>query len=327
MQQKIRWGIVGLGNIAHHFVKDLLLIETAEITAVASRTLNKAEEFAQEYGIKNTFGSYEELFKCHEVDVIYIATPHTFHAKLAIDAMYYGKHVLCEKPLGVNRVEVEKMIAAAKENDVFLMEALWSRFNPSILKITELITEGVIGGIKYINADFAFPALHRDVENRLLNPNLAGGSLLDIGIYPIFLAYLLLGKPDKIMASSKFFTTGIEMQTAMLFDYTDAQALLYSGLNSKSEMKAEISGTKGSIFIDPKWHEAQGFSLEINGETIHYELPTKGRGYYYEILEVHKCLIDAKRESSLWNFENSLDLITLMDTIRKQTGIVFPFEE
>ncbi|WP_158977629.1 Gfo/Idh/MocA family protein [Cellulophaga sp. L1A9] len=327
MKQKLRWGIVGLGSIANHFVKDLALVEASELVAVASRSIDKAEEFAKTYASKYAFGSYEELFKCNEVDVIYIATPHSFHAKLAIDAMYYGKHILCEKPLGVNSAEVVKMFEAAKENNVFLMEALWSRFNPSIQKITELIAEGVIGAIKYVHADFAFPALHRDDENRLLNPNLAGGSLLDIGIYPVFLSYLLLGKPDEIMASSKFYKTGVEMQTAMIFDYPDAQAVLYSGLNSKSEMKAEISGTKGTIYINPRWHEAQGFELEVNEEITKFDLPTKGRGYYYEILEVQKCIDHKELESALWNHDESMNLIGLLDAIRSKTGIVFPFEE
>ncbi|WP_405266516.1 Gfo/Idh/MocA family protein [Cellulophaga sp. Ld12] len=327
MKQKLRWGIVGLGSIANHFVKDLALVEDSELVAVASRSIEKAEKFSKIYASKYAFGSYEELFKCAEVDVIYIATPHSFHAKLAIAAMYYGKHILCEKPLGVNTEEVTKMIAAAKENNVFLMEALWSRFNPTIQKVTELIAEGVLGAIKYIHADFAFPALHRDDENRLLNPNLAGGSLLDIGIYPVFLSYLILGNPEATMASSKFYKTGIEMQTAMILDYPDAQAVLYSGLNSKSEMKAEISGIKGTIFINPKWHEAQGFELELNEEITKFDLPTKGRGYYYEILEVQKCLANGAIESTNWSHEDSMNLIGLLDVIRVKAGIVFPFEE
>ncbi len=324
--RKIKWGILGLGSIAHHFVKDLLLADDAQIIAVASRSAEKALEFSEKYKSKYYFDTYEALFNCKEVEVIYIATPHAFHAKHAIEAMKHGKHVLCEKPMGVNRGEVEKMIEAAIKNKVFLMEALWSRFNPTIQKVKQLIEAGIIGEIKYIHADFAFPAMHRDESNRLLNPALAGGSLLDIGIYPIFLSYLLLGKPDNIQASSKFFKTGIEMQTSILFDYPDAQAVLYSGLNSKSEMKAEISGTKGAIFIDPRWHEAQGYALEIEDEITHFKMPTNGRGYFYEIQEVNSCLRSSNLESKLWSHQNSLDLIGLLDDIRKTTGITFPFE-
>lgn len=324
---KIKWGILGLGSIAHHFVKDLLLADDADLVAVASRSAEKALDFAEQYQAKYHFESYEALFNCKEVEVIYIATPHPFHAELAIEAMKHGKHILCEKPMGVNRAEVKKMIEAAKEQKVFLMEALWSRFNPTIQKVKQLIDAGVIGEIKYIHADFAFPALHRDESNRLLNPILAGGSLLDIGIYPIFLSYLLLGKPESIQASSKFYKTGVEMQTSMLFDYFDTQAILYSGLNSKSEMKAEISGTKGAIFIDPRWHEAQGYAIEIEGETTHFEMPTNGRGYFYEIQEVNSCLRSSNLESKLWSHQNSIDLIGLLDDVRKITGIIFPFEK
>tara|TARA_R110000796_G_scaffold88850_7_gene192150 strand:- start:27385 stop:28368 length:984 start_codon:yes stop_codon:yes gene_type:complete len=327
MQQKIRWGILGLGSIAHSFIKDLLLVNDAELTAVASRNIDKAIEFSTQYNSKYAFGSYEELFKCEEVDVIYIATPHSFHADIAIEAMNFKKHILCEKPMGVNLAEVTKMINTAHENGVFLMEALWSRFNPTIQKVKELIDDDVIGDVRYIHADFAFPALHRDEENRLLNPNLAGGSLLDIGIYPIFLSYLLLGKPENILASSKMYKTGIEMQTSMVFDYAEAQAILYSGLNSKSKMEAEISGTKGAIFLDPQWHHAQGYTLEIDGNKTHFDLPTTGKGYFYEINEVHLCLRENKLESNLWNHQNSRDLIELLDSIRTKTNVKFPFEK
>ncbi len=326
MGQNLRWGIIGLGNIAHKFVKDLQLVEGAMLTAVASRSIEKSKKFAIQYNVENAFGNYQELMESELVDVIYIATPHSFHASIAIEAMEKGKHILCEKPLGVNLNEVSEMINVAKKNNVFLMEALWTRFNPSIVKIKELLAEGKIGAIKYIHADFAFPALDRAEEGRLLNPDLAGGSLLDIGIYPIFLSYLLQGKPKAIQAFSKMYKTGIEMQTSMIFDFENAQAMLYSGLNSKSEMKATISGTNGNIFINPKWHETQGYSIEKGGEVTHYDLPTKGKGFYYEILEVQKCIKANKIESDLWSHQNSKDLISLIDEVRVKAGVIFPFE-
>jgi predicted dehydrogenase len=219
MSQKVRWGIIGLGGIAHKFANDLNLVESAEITAVASRNLYKAKEFGKQYRSKLAFGSYEELFQCQEVDVIYIATPHTLHKEWSIKAMNQGKHVLCEKPMGMSRADIKEMVSVAKSNKVFLMEALWSRFNPTIKKVKELVDKGEIGELGYLHADFAFYALDRSEEGRVLNPNLGGGSLLDIGIYPIFIAYLLLGKPDKIQSSSKFYKTGVEIQTSLIFDY------------------------------------------------------------------------------------------------------------
>jgi predicted dehydrogenase len=241
-------------------------------------------------------------------------------------AMDNGKHVLCEKPFGIDSSQVEKMITAAKRNGVFLMEALWSRFNPAIKKAKQLILEGAIGQIGYLHADFAFYALERSEEGRLLNPALAGGSLLDIGIYPIFLAYFILGKPEQILAASNFYKTGVEIQTSMIFNYPSSQAILYSGLNSKSEMKAEISGSKGSVFLDPRWHETQGYAIEQDGNLQHFDLPTTGKGYANEIEEVHQCLRAGRTESKLWTLENSRDLMGIMDEIRSQAAISFPFE-
>ncbi len=326
MESKIRWGIVGPGSIARKFASDLKLVEDAEISAVGSRTIENAQKFANEFGVEHVFGSYDELFESDTVDVVYIATPHNFHKNLAIQAMSHGIHVLCEKPMGIDKSEVMEMIALAKKNKVFLMEALWSRFNPSIRKVKALIDEGTIGDVSYLHADFAFYALNRDIDSRLLNPNLASGSLLDIGIYPIFLAYLILGMPKEISAHSNFHKNGTELQTSMIFQYSDAQAVLYSGLVSTSKMEAEISGTDGILFLEPRWHEAHGCSLVKNETTENFKFPLQGNGYVYEIREVHKCLKAKMLESDLWSHQNSLDLITLLDTVRQKTGIKFPFE-
>lgn len=326
MDKKIRWGILGPGHIANSFAKDLLLVPDAELVAVGSRNLDRAREFARTYGASQFFGSYEELFSCKEIDVIYIATPHTSHAENSIAAMDHGISVLCEKPMGVNTAEVERMIAASERNNVFLMEALWSRFNPTIKKIKQLVDEGEIGEIGHMYSDFAFYGLDRDEKSRVLNSELAGGSLLDIGIYPIFLTYLFLGKPKNILATSRFHHTGTEIQTSMIFDYPGAQAVLYSGLTSKSGMRAEITGSKGSIFIDPRWHETQGFMWERNGETETFHIPKIGKGYAHEIEEVHNCLRKGKKQSDLWSHQNSRDLVGLMDEIRRLTGTIFPFE-
>ena len=323
----VRWGIAGAGKIAHTFSKDLTLVKGGQLTAVASRSLNKAQEFASEYGASHSFGSYKELFESDTVDVVYIATPHTGHAALAIAAMKAGKNVLCEKPLGVNKKEVAAIVKVAQENGVFLMEALWSRFNPTIKKVKELVDAGEIGKVGYLYSDFAFYALDRDEGGRILNPDLAGGSLLDIGIYPIFLSYLMLGMPTDIMAKANFHSTGVEKQCSMVFGYPDAHALLYSGLTSNSEMKSEISGSKGSIYINPRWHEATSYTIVKDGKTVTVEVPKTGKGYTHEIEEVHQCLGAGKLQSNLWSHKNSLDLISLMDKVREKTKIRFPFEE
>jgi len=327
MGDTVRWGIAGPGKIAHKFAQDLQLVEGGHLTAVGSRSIERATSFAEEYNATQSFGSYEELFQSNEIDAVYIATPHTHHAKLALLAIQHGKHVLCEKPVGVNSAEVKQMVEAAKEKGVFFMEALWSRFNPAIKMVKSLIDNNEVGKVGYIKADFAFYGLDRDEKGRVLNPDLAGGSLLDIGIYPIFLAYLILGKPKNILATSKFYKTGAEVQTAMIFDYPEALAILYSGNTTNSEIKAEIAGSSGSFFLPSRWHEAQGYQLEKDGELQEHELPTTGFGYSHEIIEVHECLKSGKIQSDLWSHQNSLDLISLLDAVREKAGITFPFED
>lgn len=326
METKIKWGIVGPGKIAHKFASDLKGFDDVELAAVASRSLDRAQSFADEYGFKKAFGSYEDLFASNMVDIVYIATPHNSHKELAIKAMESGIHVLCEKPIGVSKSEVEELVDVARQQQVFLMEGLWSRFNPSIQKVKHLVDEGTIGEITYLHADFAFYALDRDPSSRTLNPDLASGSLLDIGIYPIFLAYLILGIPESIAAYSNFLPNTTEVQTSMIFQYPNAQAILYSGFNSKSKMEAELSGHTGEIFIEPRWHEANGFRLEQGDEVQTFDLPMEGNGFVHEIREVQQCLKSEKLESDLWSHQNSLDLVALLDAVREKTGIRFPFE-
>ena len=327
MSQTIRWGILGLGNIARKFALDLSLVPEAQLTAVASRDKAKAKAFSATIpqDPNHLFGSYEELFKCDDVDVIYIATPHHAHKEWSLAAIEQGKHVLCEKPLGVNRSEVSAMVKAAKDKGVFLMEGLWSRFNPSIEHVKHQIDAGELGAIRYLRADFAFNAMDRDLESRVWNPELAGGALLDIGIYPIFLAYLLLGMPDKIIADGKLHEAGVDKQVAMLFTYPDAHAQLFCSFCTTSEMRAEIACEKGSMLLHPRWHETDGFHLVKEGESEYTE-PTLGKGYTYEIHAVHHALEEGWKEHPSWSWQNSLELVGLMDSVREQIGLKYPFE-
>ncbi|WP_411030290.1 Gfo/Idh/MocA family protein [Spongiimicrobium sp. 3-5] len=326
MGKKVKWGIVGLGKIAKLFVDDLLLVKDAELIAVASTNSERAKVFAQEYGVNSYYGSYLELFNNKEVDVVYVATLHHTHAKVSIAAMDHKKHVLCEKPVAISALEAKQMIASSIRNKVFFMEAFWSRFNPTIKKTKELVDAGALGRLRYISAEFTFYKLDEDPKSRALNIDLAGGSLLDMGVYPIFLSYLLLGKPAEILARSKFHWTGAEIQTSMIFNYKDAQAMLYSGFSNDTDMKAKICGEDAEIYVAPIWHEAQGFTLVNNGKERLYKLPTKGKGFTYEICEVHKCLQNGKLESSLWSHQNSLELMNIVDEVRKKAGIRFSFE-
>ncbi len=206
------------------------------------------------------------------------------------------------------------------------MEALWSRFNPALREVARRIESGTLGRPAYLQADFAFAALDRDPKGRLLNPDLAGGSLLDIGIYPIFLAYWILGLPTSFRAVSHFHETGVEKQIGLLFEYPDAIATLYSGLSSRSEMRAEISCEKGTICIQPRWHETDGFDIEVGGEWTTVEMPTLGKGYTHEIEAVHQCLDDGEKQCREWSWQHSLELHGLLDEIRAACGIRFPGE-
>ena len=327
MGKTIRWGIVGLGNIAAKFAKDLALVKAGVLTAVASRSGEKAREFSKEFNAEYAFDSYEDLFLCDAVDVVYIALPHTEHRHWSILAMQRGKHVLCEKPMGVNTEEVAAMIQASKDHKVFLMEALWTRFNPAIRKAKDMADTGELGTLSYLHADFSFYGLDRDPEGRILNPALAGGSLLDIGIYPVFLAYIMLGLPEGITSFAKFHKTGAEVQISVLFDYPNAHALLHSGLAGNSVMAATIAGSEGTVIVHPRWHETQGLTLIKDDQEEKLEFTKLGKGYTYEIEEVHQCLREHKLESALWSHQNSMELIGLLDRIREQMGIRFPFEE
>lgn len=323
----VKWGIIGLGNIAHQFAKDLMLVEDAQLVAVGSRSHEKSQEFALQYNCPKAYSSYDAILNDLEVDILYIATPHSSHASLTIKALEHNKHVLCEKPIALDHNDALKMIQASKVNNKFFMEAFWTRFNPSFQEAFTKIKKGEIGEVKYINADFAFYADNLEGDgNRKTDMKLGGGALLDIGVYPLFLCYLVLGFPIEIVARSNFHQTGADLQTSMILQYRQAQAILHSGFVSTSNIKATINGSKGRINLNTPWHEAQSYTLTVDGQEKEILLPTKGKGFTYEIEECHLCIKENKIESSLWSHQNSLDLITIVDQVKKQIGLEYPAE-
>lgn len=321
MKSKIKWGILGLGKIAHSFANDLKLIPEAELAGVASSNFERAETFAKQFNAKAWYGSYEELLTDPEVTVVYIATLHPNHFEWSIKAMQHGKAVLCEKPLGMNRSQVSEMVATAKKHQVFLMEAFWTRFNPVYRKAKQMVADGKIGTLSYINASFSFYAMDREMDSRILAIEKGGGALLDIGVYPIFLAYSLLGIPKKIHATANQLENGADIQTAMIFEYPKAQAILYSGFTNDEQMIAKICGSEGSIHLGPRWHEARTLSYFKNDEEEQIPFQLLGKGYSYEINEVHSCLNNKVIESDLWSHQNSLEMVTIVDEVREQCGI------
>ena len=322
----MKWGIIGAGKIAQKFAEDLILTEGQELCAIASRSLQKAQDFADRNGITQAFGDYASLIESFDlVDIIYIATPHHIHAELSIKAMQAGKHVLCEKPACVNAKDMQEVLQCSRIHQRFFMEGLWTRFNPSMIKLLEIIRSGYIGEIRYVNADFCFPA-HQNEKSRLFNLELAGGALLDIGIYPLFLAYSVLGSPLSLNASANFSSTGVDKQLAMTLNYVNAHAVLYASFDVLSPMDARIHGSEGSIVIKGRWHETGGFTVIKDGLKEDFDFPVSGNGFVPEILECEICISDSRIESAMWRHDDSLRLCEIMDSVREHIGLKYPFE-
>lgn len=324
--RNIKWGIVGLGNIAQKFAEDLALVPEAVLWAVASSDAERAAEFAQKHNVMYHYDTYLALFEDPNVEVVYIASLHPDHVPMALQALQHGKAVLCEKPLGVNAKQVQELLDLAQSRALFLMEALWTRFNPAFEQTLQLIEEDALGPLRYINATFSFNGLDRSLDSRLFNPTKAGGALLDIGIYPLFLAYQLLGMPKDVKASAVLTPQGVDLQLGFVLTYDTAQAILYASFSHNEDMRATICGEKGEIYLPSRWHETDQLHLMQSGKKTTRNCPVTGRGYYYEIIEVHNCLILGQVESKKWTWKNSLELSQLMDQIRQQCGIVYPGE-
>jgi predicted dehydrogenase len=320
--EKINWGIIGLGNIANQFAADLLLIEDVNLVAVASRDFNKANDFATLYNCQKAYDSYEALFADDQVDIVYIATPHDSHAELSIKALENGKHVLCEKPMALSYKDAVRMIDASKKYNKFFMEAFWTRFLPSVKEVLEKVNQGIIGDVNYVKADFNFYA-DEAAGGRLFDKNLGGGALYDIGVYPLFLSYILLGIPKEIIAKSVYNKNGIDLQTSMILNYEKAQAILHASINSESDMKAVIGGTQGHIQLNAPWYVADGYSIVKDNKQEAFNLPNLGKGYAHEAIECHKCIRNNQIESEFWSHQNSLDLSKILDVIKIQLNLSF----
>ena len=325
MEKKIiKWGVLGTGRIAGVMATALKVVENSELYAVGSRSDAKAQEFGSTYNIPKTFGSYEALVTDPDVDIIYIATPHNLHLQNALLAMNHGKHVLCEKPLAVNEKEVLQLIEKAKENNVFLMEALWSRFLPRIRKLKELVDSGEIGDITMLTAAFCFKSSHTP-EQRHFNIDLCGGTILDIGIYNLFLSYLLLGKPLEISAMAALNNQGADTASSYTLKYpNEVLAVMHSSFLVDTPVVAEIHGSKASIYLGDRWFNLGTVNLkyhDANDEV--FEFDTKANGYEYEAQEAVNCILTGKTQSDLWSWNNSLELVKIMDSIRSTCGITY----
>ena len=326
MSKTYNWAILGCGKIARKFAADLKVLPNARLYAAASRSLENAQNFAAEMGFEKAYGSYEEMASDPEVDVVYIASPHSHHFEHALLCLNHRKAVLCEKAFALNSREVALMIEASKTNNTFLMEAFWTRFQPSFLKVMEIIRSGELGALKMIHSDFAFNAEYNP-EKRLYNVELGGGSLLDIGIYPIFMTLMAFGKPSEIKTLPVFCPTGAEESIMMAFKYPGGEiASLVSSFASYSSTQTEFSFENGFVRLNRRFYTPTTLTYWKNWEEekiIEFE---KGTGFGYELEAAHvmDCLDDGKTESDLMSLSFSADLMEIMDWVRKDAGIVFP---
>ncbi|MBA4054141.1 MAG: dehydrogenase [Marivirga sp.] len=325
MKKNYNWGILGPGKIAHRFAEALQRVPSASLYCVASRNKERATEFATKYSIPVVHENYESLVKDPEVDIIYISTPHSFHQEQAVMCLENNKPVLCEKPLSVNYKSTQKIVIAARSNKTFLMEAMWTRFMPATLKVQELIREGKIGDIKYIRGDFGdrFPF---DPTSRVYDLKLGAGSILDIGIYPLFLILLILGRPDEIKSFAHLAETGADDLASAMLCYRDGKiATILSSNILHTPITAEIMGTEGIITMHSNWYNTKSVSLSKMGkETQYFDVSYDGNGFEFQIQEVMNCVGRGEKESTLMPLDFTLLLSKTMDEICHQCGVIYP---
>ncbi|OBQ52850.1 Gfo/Idh/MocA family oxidoreductase [Tamlana sp. s12] len=316
-QQKIiNWGIIGLGKIANKFATDLQTVPGAKLYAVASRSIEKAKDFAEKYDATKTYASYEQLAKDDNIDAVYIATPHALHKENTLLCLEHGIAVLCEKPFAMNAEEVTTMIAVAQSKNVLLMEALWTYFLPHYQFVLDAVKNNTYGKLLKLEADFGF---YRDFDNssRLFNKSLGGGSLLDIGIYPIFAALSTLGLPNKIEAEATYFKNGADASCDMTFKYEDgAIAKLKSSLVEDLKTEAIFSFEKATVKLNTMFHQPSTITLYTENEEKTLDFDYKTIGYNYETIHFNNLLRQGKTESDVMTFAFSKQLISTLDQVR-----------
>ena len=322
MKKQINWGILGAGRIADKFCTALVSTPRACLYAVASRDIKKGKAFANKFNASVYYDNYLSLVNDPNIDVIYIATPHVFHFEQALLCLQHNKSVLCEKPMTMSFSQTQELIKLAQKNNLFLMEGMWTACMPFIQKIKEIVAEDIIGSVQYVQADFGFSTPF-DADSRLFNKALGGGSILDVGVYPISLATLLLGKPSSIKSLSKLAHNGIDEYANIILQYTnDATAQLFSAVTVQTPIEANIIGTKGKIRVDSPWYMATDFIVTLHdGTSKSYSIPHPTNGFEYEIMEVMHCLENNLTESALVPHQQTLIVSQVMDELLKQAGV------
>ena len=324
----VRWGILGTGGIARQFTAGLRDSPGADILAVGSRSKDSARKFADAFGVPRPHAGYEELAADPDVDVIYVATPHPIHEENVTLCLKAGKHVLCEKPMTVNAEQAERLISLAEERGLFLMEGMWTRFFPLMERVREMLSSGAIGEPRMLGVDFGFRAPF-DPLQRLFNPDLGGGALLDVGVYCVSLSSMVFGAPNKISGLAHLGETGVDEQSAAILKHGDGQISTISiATRTRTPQEAVISGTEGRIRIHSEWWRPHTLTLYRPGqedETI--EALSTGNGFPHEAAEVMNCIRSGERESAVMPLRETLEIARTMDELRRQWGLVYPGEQ
>jgi predicted dehydrogenase len=317
---------LGTGGIARAFAQDLNLIQGHTIGAVGSRTLENAQKFSATFG-GTAYGSYEELVTDPTIDAIYVATPHPAHHDNVVMALDAGKPVLCEKPFSVNAREAQSMVDAAARNGVALMEAMWARFLPHYGKVREIVESGVLGPILSIHADHGQRLADKGIS-RLVEPDLAGGALLDLGIYPVSFAHMILGTPSHITSDSVMTEKGVDAQTSMILTYEGgAQAVLTTTMIEQTPCRAVVAGLNGWLEIDRTFYNPAAMRVILNdGSTTEYPNTYKGHGLREQAEVFKQLVLIGKLESEILTWKDTVDIMKTLDAVREQIGLKYPFE-
>jgi predicted dehydrogenase len=326
--RKFRWGILGTGAIARQFVRGLISVPEAEVFAVGSRSEGSATKFADKWNIPRRHASYEDLASDPDVDVVYIATPHPFHAENATLCLEAGKAVLSEKPFSVNAAEAERVVEVARERGLFIMEGMWTRFFPLMEEVRGLVSEGDIGEVRMLNVDFGFRA-DLDPASRLFDQRLGGGALLDVGVYCVSFASMVLGRPSGSVGISHLGETGVDEQASVVLEHEGGRlANLSIGIRTTTPQEATIIGTEAYVRIHAPWWRPESMTISRPGtEDEHVEAPVSGNGFNYEAAEVMRCLEAGKTESDIMPLDETVSIMKTMDSIRAAWGLRYPGEE
>lgn len=327
--ESIRWGVLGCGGIANMFAKSLRALPDGSLRAGASRTPGKAEEFVRKHDAEVAYTDYESLLSDPDVDAVYVATTHNFHYEGVKLCLEHGKHVLCEKPFTVNAAQARELIELAREKNLFMMEAMWTRFLPAIVKMKELLDAGVIGEVRSVRADFCAEG-EFGKEHRMRNKDLAGGALLDLGVYPITFADIVFGDtPDQIQSSVYIGDTQVDDRSYYQMEYPGGRfAQLSSSFTHRAPNDALVMGTKGYIRV-PKFWMTQGLEICLSNEEpeiLSFPLADGGEGFKYEIAHAMECIDAGKIESDIHPLSKTLSIMQIMDTLRDHWGMTYPGE-